>query len=63
MEWYNEWVNVARHLAEYTDHRVVTVLQGSRGRSPPRPSRGMVGAISRSSTYGGLIFEDVLLYF
>jgi len=41
-------------------HRVVTVLQGSRGRSPPRPSRGMVGAISRSSTYGGLIFEDVL---
>jgi hypothetical protein len=71
----NKWIVVARHSVEYTDHRVVTILQGLRGRSPPRPSHGMVGAItrdrvssrsvvaiSRSSTYGGLIPVDALLF-
>lgn len=39
---------VARHLVEYTDHRIVIILQGLRGRSPPRPgSHGTVGAITR----------------
>jgi hypothetical protein len=71
---------IARYLVEYTDHRVITILQGLRPlrvRSPPRsPGHGVVGAInkdrassisvvaiSRSSTYGGLISVDVLLYF
>jgi hypothetical protein len=71
-------MTVARHSVEYTDHRVVTIFQGLRGRSPPGPSHGMVGsitrdrassvnvvAISRSSMYGGLTSQavDVLLYF
>jgi hypothetical protein len=74
----SERMIVARRLVENTDHRVVTILRGLRGRSPPSPaSHGMVGAItrdrassisvvaikSRSSTYGGLISIDILLYF
>jgi hypothetical protein len=35
---------VARRLVEYTDHRVLAILQRLRGRSPPRPSHGMAGA-------------------
>jgi hypothetical protein len=69
----NKWIIVARYLVECTDHRVVTILQGLRGRSTPRPSHDMIGAITRdrassisavaiSSTYGGLISVDVLLY-
>jgi len=41
-------VNVARHLAEYTDLRVVTILQVLRGRGPrSSPRHGMVRAITR----------------
>lgn len=69
-------VSLKHWVSEYTDHRVVAIVLGSKGRGPQRPCHGEVEVIpgdrassirviviGRSSRYGSLISVDIRLIF